>query len=141
MMRLSLAEPQSFVAPQTVSGLLVVKTRGDTQCMDAGLVDDAPSGVHRTGGAVAAPVVTKREEPLFPESARRAMTRGSTAITLESRISKTGCVRDIRLVKQSQWPELNGAAVLALAKWKFKPGTLDGVPVDVIFQLTINFRL
>jgi len=26
-------------------------------------------------------------------------------------------------------------------RWKFKPGTLNGEPVDVIFNLTVNFTL
>ena len=142
MLRLTLAEPSSFVAPLAANDLLVVKARGDVQCMDEGpLEDDRTFGPQRIGGAIKAPKVVKRQEPMFPESARRAMKGGSMPIVLESRISKTGCVRDIRLLTQSPWPELNGAAVMALSQWKFEPGTLDGVPVDVIFNLTINFRL
>jgi hypothetical protein len=26
-------------------------------------------------------------------------------------------------------------------QWKFRPGTLNGEPVDVIFSLTVNFSL
>jgi len=26
-------------------------------------------------------------------------------------------------------------------RWKFKPGTLNGQPVDVLFNLTVNFKL
>ena len=36
---------------------------------------------------------------------------------------------------------LDQAAVEAVKKWKFKPGTLNGQPVDVIFNLTVNFKL
>ena len=36
---------------------------------------------------------------------------------------------------------LDNAAVEAVKKWKFKPGTLNGQPVDVIFNLTVNFKL
>lgn len=36
--------------------------------------------------------------------------------------------------------EINRAALEALAKWTFTPGTLNGVPVDVLFDLTVNFR-
>lgn len=141
MMRLSLAEPVSFVAPLAVNDLLVVETRGDVPCMDEGLVDNARhAGAYRPGGDVKVPVVKKRQEPIFPESVRQAM-KGPALVVMEARISKTGCVRDIRLLKQAPWGALNGAAVMALSKWKFDPGTLDGVPVDVIFNLTISFRL
>jgi hypothetical protein len=30
--------------------------------------------------------------------------------------------------------------LLALAKWKFEPGMLDGQPVDVVFNLTVDHR-
>jgi hypothetical protein len=29
---------------------------------------------------------------------------------------------------------------MAVSSWKFTPGYLDGKPVDVIFNLTINFK-
>jgi periplasmic protein TonB len=32
-------------------------------------------------------------------------------------------------------------ALEAVRKWKFKPGTLNGQPVPVIYNLTVNFRL
>jgi TonB family protein len=35
---------------------------------------------------------------------------------------------------------LDQAAVDAVKRWKFKPGTLNGQPVPVIFTLTVNFR-
>ena len=36
---------------------------------------------------------------------------------------------------------LSEAAVSAVKQWKFKPATLRGKPVDVYFNLTINFTL
>jgi len=37
-------------------------------------------------------------------------------------------------------PELNSAALLALSQWQFEPGKVDGQAVDVIYDLTINFK-
>jgi TonB family protein len=36
---------------------------------------------------------------------------------------------------------LDQAAADAVRRWKFRPGTLNGQPVDVIFNLTVNFKL
>ncbi len=36
---------------------------------------------------------------------------------------------------------LSEEAERAVRQWKFKPGTLNGQPVDVIFNLTVNFKL
>ena len=39
------------------------------------------------------------------------------------------------------FPPLDQAAVDAVKRWKFKPATLNGKPVDVYYNLTVNFRL
>jgi protein TonB len=36
---------------------------------------------------------------------------------------------------------LDQAAVNAVKTWKFKPATLNGRPVAVYYNLTVNFRL
>ena len=61
-------------------------------------------------------------------------------MTLETTITRTGCVRDVRLRSQSPWGDLNGAAVMAISQWTFEPGRLEGVPVDTVFHLTVSFR-
>ena len=135
--RLSLADPALITAPLS-DYIQMVKAPGDG-CFDEGAPEAGTGELRRTGGAVKAPRVAKKVDPIFPESARRAM-KDSIQVVAEAIITKTGCVREIRLLSQSPYPELNAAALQAVAKWKFKPGTLDGQPVDVIFNLTLNFR-
>jgi TonB family protein len=137
LVRLSLADPELITAPLS-DYIQLVKAPSDS-CFDEGAPDGGTGELLRTGGAVKAPRVARRVDPVFPESARRDM-KGSMLVVAEAIITKTGCVREVRLVSQSPYPELNAAALLALAKWKFKPATLDGQPVDVIFNLSINFR-
>jgi TonB family protein len=62
-------------------------------------------------------------------------------VIAEAIITKTGCVRDARLLVQAPYGDINAAALLALAKWKFEPATLEGQSVDVIVNITINFRV
>jgi hypothetical protein len=143
MLRLSLAEPEQITSPRENVPLLVVKPQGRSVCFDEDPVRDAvwPRGARLSGtGDVKAPTVVKRIEPMFPSSVRAEMGSNSVIVMAEALITKSGCVREVRLVKQTQWPSLNSAAVLALSGWTFKPGTLDGMPVDVIFFLTIRFR-
>jgi TonB family protein len=143
MLRLSLAKPERITSPLVTANVLTVKPRGRALCFDEDPVVDqiVPRDLLRSGtGGVSAPKVVKRVEPNFPASVRNEMKSGNVVLVVESIITRTGCVRDIRLVKQTPWPALNTAAVLALSEWKFKPGTLEGVPVDVIFNLTVNFK-
>ena len=54
-------------------------------------------------------------------------------------IGKDGSVKDATVLKGL--PEgLSEAAMNAVRQWRFRPGTLNGEPVDVIFNLTVNFR-
>ena len=100
------------------------------------------TSVYTTGGDIVAPKALRRVEPQFPESTRKAMgSNRNVLIQLESVITKEGCVRSLRPVQQSPFPELNGAALMALSQWTFAPGKLDGKPVDVQFSLTINFTI
>ena len=143
MLRLSLAYPEQITAGLTSNNLLVVKPGGRSGCYDEDPLSDtiAPRECLRMCYGVKPPEVVKRVEPRFPSSVRREMQSGSVVVIAEAVITKQGCMSDVRLLSQSEWPELNSAAVLALSQWKFKPATLDGVPVDAIFNLTMSFKM
>jgi protein TonB len=142
LLRLSFATNTSLRSALAGEVLLVHAARTPL-CLDEDVPrDDATATLLRVGGNVEAPKVVKRVEPRFPESARKAMGRGrNVVITVESVISKDGCMRSIRILSQSPYPEWNGEVVLALSQWKFLPGRLDGQPVDVIFNLSVNFKM
>ncbi len=59
---------------------------------------------------------------------------------MECIIDKQGNVTNVQVLKPLPFG-LDAAAVDAVRRWKFKPGTLNGQPVDVIFNLTVNFKL
>ena len=141
LMRVSLATNTSMRSAFT-GEVVLVRSPKTTACLDEDPPDAAPTSTFHAGGNVQPPEVTKRVEPVFPDNVRSNMGGNShVLVVVESVISKTGCVRSLRLVRQSPFPELNGAALMALSQWKFNPGSLDGKPVDVIFNLTINFRV
>jgi TonB family protein len=142
LFRLSLANPAAIDSPTVSNQLLLARAARQPVCLD-----EAPTGSASArasaDGDVQPPKVLKRVDPDFPEKARQAMSTTSrdALIVVESVISRQGCVRSIRILQQTPYPDINGAAVLALSQWRFKPGTLDGQPVDVIFNLTVNFKL
>ena len=59
---------------------------------------------------------------------------------LEAIIDTDGRVTDVRVLKPLPMG-LDTSAMEAVKRWKFKPGSLNGRPVKVIFNLTVNFRL
>ena len=92
----------------------------------------------RVGGDVKAPVAINKIEPTYTEIARKARIEGF--VIVEAIIDQNGNVTDARLLKTLPFG-LGDAALEALKRWKFKPGTLNGQPVPVIYDLTINFRM
>ncbi|HKO57438.1 MAG TPA: energy transducer TonB, partial [Thermoanaerobaculia bacterium] len=77
-------------------------------------------------------------DPVYTEVARRAKIEG--IVIIEAIIDRNGQVTDVRVLKPLPMG-LDNAAMEAVKKWKFKPGTLNGTPVPVIYNLTVNFRL
>ncbi len=98
----------------------------------------APDGLLGVGGDVKAPVVINRVEPIYPEEARKARIMG--IVIVRAVISRDGVVKDVQVLKPLPFG-LDQAAVDAVKQWTFKPATLEGKPVDVYFNLTINFKL
>jgi TonB family protein len=95
-------------------------------------------GALQVGGDVKAPVVIHRVNPMYPEAARRSEITG--IVIVEVLIGKDGRVKDAAVLKPLPFG-LDQSALDAVRQWTFQPGTLNGEPVDVIFDLTINFRL
>ncbi len=92
----------------------------------------------RVGGDVKAPIVINRVEPMYTQAARA--DRISGIVIIETEIDKTGEVRKVVVLKRLPHG-LDDAAIAAVRQWRFKPGTLNGEPVDVIFNLTVNFKI
>jgi TonB family protein len=95
------------------------------------------SGPYRVGGDVKAPVVIKRVEPQYTEMAKRDRIAGIAI--LEILVTRDGDVREATVLKGLPGG-LSESAVDAVKQWKFRPGTINGQPVDVLFNITVNFR-
>jgi outer membrane biosynthesis protein TonB len=141
LLRLSLATNTSIKSGFSGPVLLVHPSR-TSLCVDEESPDVVETSTHRAGGAVQPPKPTRQVEPRFPPSAVEKMGGGRNVIVIaEALVTKAGCVRNLRIIEQSPYPELNGAALMGLAQWQFRPGYLDGKPVDVRFNLTMNFKV
>ncbi|HEX7190636.1 MAG TPA: energy transducer TonB [Thermoanaerobaculia bacterium] len=95
-------------------------------------------GALRVGGDVKAPIVIRGVNPVYPDDERRNHVSG--IVILEALIGKDGRVKDAAVLKTVS-AGLDQAALDAVRQWEFKPGTLNGEPVDVLFNLTVSFRL
>ena len=86
----------------------------------------------RVGREVVAPVVIKRVDPDW--SKLPPNFRYSGIILIEAVIDEHGVPGEIRVLKGQ--PELAQRTVEAMKRWRFRPGTLHGKPVPVIFNMS-----
>jgi len=99
---------------------------------------EIPTGPVRVGGNVKPPIVVSRTQPDYTETARKARVAG--VVVVEAIINKQGIVEQVHVVKGLPMG-LSERAAEAVKAWRFKPGTMEGQPVEVIFDLTVNFKL
>jgi len=78
-----------------------------------------------------------RVQPEYPTIARLAHIQG--AVVLQALISKEGTIENLQAV--SGPPLLMKAALEAVQQWRYRPYLLNGEPVEVETQVTVNFIL
>jgi len=91
----------------------------------------------RVSQGVTQGLVIRRVQPTYPPLARQARIQGS--VILQAEISKDGTIENLRLI--SGHPMLAPAAIEAVKQWRYKPYFLNGEPVPVETQITVNFSL
>jgi TonB family protein len=75
--------------------------------------------------------------PVYPEIARRAGVQG--IVRLQVRATRDGRIEVDKILSGS--PTLADAAITAVKRWRVRPFSTGGRPVDVISTVTFNFQL
>jgi protein TonB len=76
-------------------------------------------------------------KPSYPPIAKAARVQGQ--VILQATISKGGQIENLRVVQGH--PMLVQSALDAVKQWRYKPYMLNGEPVEVETQITVNFTL
>ena len=82
-------------------------------------------------------MVIKKVQPSYPPNALRMHVEG--AVQLLATIGKSGNITAVKTL--SGEPTLARAALDAVKQWKYKPYYLNGEPVEIQTQVTVNFKL
>lgn len=96
-----------------------------------------PSGPIRVGGDIKEPRKIRNVAPIYPEEAQRAGVQGY--VLMEALIGTDGSVRDAKVLGGE--PLLTDAALTAVRQWVYTPTLLNGVPVEVLMNVTMHFKL
>ena len=93
----------------------------------------------RVGGNLRAPRKEVDVKPVYPPSMRAAGREG--IVPIEAIIGRDGTVASVRVVSASVHPDFAIAAVDAVRQWRFTPTLLNGVPVEVVMNVSVAFNL
>jgi protein TonB len=82
-------------------------------------------------------LLTKKVQPIYPRNALAMHIEGSVEVM--ATISKTGDISHVKVLSGDG--QLAKAATDAVKQWKYKPYLLNGDPVEIQTEITINFKL
>jgi protein TonB len=82
-------------------------------------------------------LVVKKVTPVYPATALQLQKQGS--VELMATINKDGAVTGVRVLSGDLM--LAKSALEAVKQWKYRPYLLNGEPVEIETQITVNFRL
>jgi TonB family protein len=95
-------------------------------------------GPYRPGSGITPPRLVREVKADYTEDARRRGIAGE--VVFEIVVRRDGSVGDVRLLHGLGYG-LDDRAVQALRQWRFAPAERQGVPVDVVVEVSVEFRL
>jgi TonB family protein len=104
-----------------------------------------PEPVERTTGVYTSvppggtqPRELDRVVPRYPGAARRAAVQGP--VVVRGIVRRDGTIDNVEIIKDLPHG-LGEEARRAVSRWRFRPATVRGEPIDVYYTVTVNFRL
>jgi len=85
------------------------------------------------------PVAIVQPLPAYTEEARKARAEG--VVLLQAVVRKDGSVDSFKVIRGLGFGLEESAIGTIASKWRFRPGTLNGAPVDVQCNIEVSFRL
>jgi periplasmic protein TonB len=96
-----------------------------------------PAKPLKVSAGVTAGLRERMVPPVYPPLAKAARISGT--VILQAVIGKDGSIQQLKAL--SGHPMLIPSAIDAVSQWKYKPYYLNGQPVEVDTQVTVNFVL
>jgi protein TonB len=112
--------------------------KGDGTGVGEGSGGGYGGGPFRPGSGVEPPRLLREVKADYTDEARRGNIEGE--VELEIVVRRDGTVGDVKVMRGLRGG-LNDRAVQAVRQWRFAPGRMKGVPVDVVVEVGVEFRL
>jgi len=112
---------------------------GSGNSSGSGNAAGAGDGIYSLGSGVTNPQLLVKTTPSYTDDAVKAKVQG--VVLLRAVIRKDGSVTDLEVLRGLGYG-LDEKAIEEIAtKWKFRPGTLNGKPVNVLATIEVMFNL
>ena len=111
---------------------------GNGSGIGAGTGGGTGGGPYRPGSGISPPSLLHEVKPDYTDEGRRNGIEGE--VELEIVVRRDGSVGEVT-VRRGLGGGLDQRAVDAVRQWRFSPATRQGAPVDVIVQVSVEFRL
>jgi protein TonB len=95
-------------------------------------------GPYQPGSGIDPPTLVKEIRPGYTDAARRAAIEGD--VVLEIVVRQDGSVGHVR-VRRTLGAGLEAKAIEAVRQWRFIPAKRRGTPVDVVVDVSVEFKL
>jgi protein TonB len=136
-------KPVEEAGPPPAPPALGVGGESNSQAL-SGIVSATPISVPqpspqmlRVSQGVSQGLLLRRVQPIYPAQAMQMRVQG--AVQLQAVVSKEGNITEVKVLSGDGI--LARAAVDAVKQWKYKPYYLNGEPVEIQTQITVNFKL
>jgi protein TonB len=132
--------PGAVVGTDAANGLSIIGAIGSAPTRPPSAPEPkakSPTQPVHFRSVVAEANLISRVVPVYPPLAKSARIQGAVEFT--ALISKDGRIENLQLVHGH--PLLVKAAREAVEQWKYRPTLLNGVPVEVITDIIVNFTL
>lgn len=111
---------------------------GDGSGIGPGSGGGIGGGPYRAGAGIEAPTLLREVKANYTDEARRKGIQGE--VILEIVVRRDGSVGDVRVLRGLR-AGLEREAIDAVRQWRFGPARRHGVPVDVIVEVSVAFKL
>ena len=96
-------------------------------------------GVYTVGGGVTMPQILQQTTPTYTDDAIKAKVQG--VVILQFVVRRNGRVDSFKVLRALGYGLEEKAIQEIASHWRFRPGTLQGRPVDVLATIEVQFNL
>jgi TonB family protein len=111
---------------------------GDGAGIGPGSGGGTGGGPYRPGSGIEPPRLLREVKADYTEDARQRNVEGE--VLLEIVVRRDGSVGDVKILRGLA-SGLNERAVQAVRQWRFSPARRQGLPVDVVVEVAVEFKL